>query len=92
MRPLGASTPALLISTSRRPKRSTAWVTTFSTAAKSLMSAGTVATAPALAARLSRACASASSLRSLSTRSVSGSAASWRDRAVPSVPPAREWR
>ncbi len=93
IRPFGDSTPALLISTSRRPKRSTACLTTFSTAAKSLTSAGTVATppvlaAPALAAMLSRACASASSLRSLSTRSVSGSAASFPDRAVPSVPPA----
>ncbi len=88
IRPFGESTPALLISTSRRPKRSTACLTTFSTCAKSLTSARTVATAPALAGSSLPASASASSLRSLSTRSVSGSAASVRDRAVPSVPPA----
>src|SRR5579859_1118941 len=76
------------MSTSSRPKRSAACLTTSSTAAKSLTSAATVATPPALPARSSRACRSASALTSLSTRSVSGSAASCRDRAVPSVPPA----
>ena len=46
IRPLGESTPALLISTSRRPKRSTARATTDSTWAKSLTSASTVSTDP----------------------------------------------
>ena len=46
MRPFGESTPALLISTSSRPKRSTASATTASTSAISLTSAGNVSTAP----------------------------------------------
>ena len=51
MRPFGESTPALLIRTSRRPKRSTARATTASTWSKSLTSASIVSTAPSDAAR-----------------------------------------
>ena len=46
MRPLGESTPALLMSTSSRPKRSTARATTASTWSSSLTSASTVSTSP----------------------------------------------
>ena len=50
IRPFGASTPALLINTSRRPKRSTARPTTASTASTSLTSASTVSTDASVAA------------------------------------------
>ena len=76
MRPLGDSTPALLISTSSRPKRSTARATTASTWSKSLTSASTVSTAPPASGSPATVASSDGSLTSLSTRSVSGSPAS----------------
>ena len=48
IRPFGESTPALLISTSRRPNRSTAKATTDSTSANSLTSASAVSTDPSV--------------------------------------------
>ena len=88
IRPLGESTPALLISTSRRPKRSTARATTASTWAKSLTSASIVSTDPSVAGRPATVASSEGALTSLSTRSVSGSPASRADTAAPSAPPA----
>src|SRR5215469_13060241 len=86
--PFGDRTPALLMSTSSLPKRSTARLTTASTCAKSLTSARRVATCPAPPGRPETAACRAVSLRSLRTRSVPGSPASWREMAEPSVPPA----
>src|SRR5215469_14078299 len=86
--PFGDRTPALLMSTSSLPKRSTARLTTASTCAKSLTSARRVATCPAPPGKPETAACRAVSLRSLRTRSVPGSAVSWREIAEPSVPPA----
>ena len=76
IRPFGASTPALLTSTSRRPKRSTARPTTASTSAISLTSAGNVSTVPRCCGRPFTVASSEVALTSLSTTSVSGSPAS----------------
>ena len=75
IRPLGESTPALLISTSSRPKRSTARATTASTWAMSPTSASTVSTPPPGSGRPATVASSEDSLTSLSTTSVSGSPA-----------------
>ncbi len=88
MRPLGASTPALLMSTSRRPKRSTARATTASTCSRLDTSAVTVAGSVLAAGKASSVAASDASLMSLSTTSVSGRATKWADSAEPRVPPA----
>ena len=76
MRPFGASTPALLISTSSRPKRSTARATTASTSVE-LADVGEQRLDRAAAARAGRrrVASSDASLTSLSTTSVSGSPA-----------------
>ena len=88
MRPFGESTPALPISTSSRPKRSTARATTASTWAKSLTSASRVSTGPAPSGRPLTVASRDGALTSLSTRSVSGSPAKWAESAAPSAPPA----
>ena len=89
MRPFGDSTPALLISTSSRPKRSTARATTAPTCVEvahvgehRLDALASVAGRPATVA------SSDGALTSLSTRSVSGSLASWCEMAAPRAPPA----
>ena len=88
MRPLGESTPALLIITSRRPKRSTARSTTARTWSTSPTSARAVSTVPVVSPRPATVASSEGSLTSLSTRSVAGSPASRREIAAPSAPPA----
>ena len=75
MRPFGASTPALLINTSSRPKHSTARATTASTSVISPTSAAIVSTPPRAAGNPFTVAASDAALTSLSTTSVSGSPA-----------------
>src|SRR4051812_24357108 len=88
MRPFGESTPALLIRTSSRPKRSTASLTTASTSLKSPTSATSVATSSRWSGSPATLASSDASLTSLSTTSVAGSPANWRDNAPPRAPPA----
>ena len=88
IRPFGASTPALEMSTSSRPNRSTASPTTSSTCCGSLTSAGMVAMGGGGDASPATVSASADSERSLNTRAVSVSAPSRRAMAAPSTPPA----
>ena len=88
IRPLDESTPALLISTSRRPKRFIAKATTDSTWSKSLTSASAVSTPPAASGRPATVASSEGALRSLSTRSVWGSPARRCETAAPRAPPA----
>src|SRR3954452_1810551 len=88
MRPLGASTPALLMSTSSRPNRSTARPTTASTSAPSPTAAGSAPTAPRSSGRPCTVASSAASLTSLRTTSVSGSPANRRESSAPRVAPA----
>ena len=76
IRPFGASTPALLMSTSSRPNRSTVRATTASTWATSVTSAMTVSIDVGASAMPSIVACSDCSLTSLRTRSVSGSLAS----------------
>ena len=84
MRPLGDSTPALLISTSTRPKRSTASLTTASTCVE-VAHVGQAGwrRADARPGSPARVASSEAWLTSLSTRSVSGSPANWCDSARP---------
>ncbi len=88
MRPLGESTPALLISTSTRPKRSTARSTTALTWSSSPTSARAVSTVPVVPPSPATVASSEGALTSLSTRSVAGSPAIRREIAAPSAPPA----
>src|SRR4051812_20848870 len=88
MRPLGASTPALLTSTSRRPNRSRVCATTASPWSRPLTAASTVSTGASRAGSCATVAASAPSLTSLTTTSVSGSPARRALIALPSVPPA----
>ena len=79
MRPFGASTPALLISTSSRPKRSTARRDDgFDLARSRSRRPATVSTAPRRVGQAGRRSRRATvALTSLSTTSVSGSPANW---------------
>ena len=83
IRPFGDSTPALLISTSSWPNRSTVRATTASTWAKSLTSASIVSTDPSVAARPASVAWSDEALTSLNRRSVAGSPANCFDTADP---------
>ncbi len=89
MRPFGASTPALLISTSSRPKRSTAERDDgFDVGDLADVGGQRLDRAAMLRQAVARVASSDGALTSLSTTSVSGSPANWRDSAAPSVPPA----